>query len=310
MDQQFLVRFWGVRGSYPVPGADTLKYGGNTPCIEVQVGGHTIILDGGTGMILLGRELRRRAVAEGKPISATILFSHTHHDHTQGIPYFEPAYMGSSTLYIFGPRFFQNELSEALSKTMLPPNFPLGLNDLHSLKIIRDIRETEQLFLWPNNPEPQLRNIFAQPLPPDAETAVRVDVQKSYAHPQEGVFFYRISYGGHSMVYATDTEGYIGGDQRLQEFARGADLLIHDAHYTVQEYLDPQSSKQGWGHSTPEMAVEVARAAGVRQVALFHLNPTHSDDLLDSVAGHMQETFEGSLVAREGMTIDLFALEG
>ncbi|MBA3532601.1 MAG: MBL fold metallo-hydrolase, partial [Ardenticatenales bacterium] len=140
MSDQFLVRFWGVRGSYPVPGADTLKYGGNTPCIEVQVAGHTIILDAGTGLINLGKALIQRSVASATPITATILFSHTHHDHTQGIPYFAPAYMGASTFYIFGPRLFQNQLAETLSKTMLPPNFPLELEDLQAMRVIRDIK--------------------------------------------------------------------------------------------------------------------------------------------------------------------------
>lgn len=305
MEEQFLVRFWGVRGSYPVPGHGTLKYGGNTPCVEVQVGGHTIILDGGTGLIHLGREMMGRARANGGSITATLLFSHTHHDHTQGVPYFQPAYLGTSTFYIFGPRFFQNQISEALSKTMLPPNFPIELGDLHSMKVIRDIRESEQLYLWPGNPQPLVRQIYHDPEPEDAERAIRVDVCKSYAHPQEGVFFYRISYGGHALVYATDTEGYVGGDQRLCRFAADADLLIHDAQFIAEEYHHPDFPRQGWGHSTPEMAVEVARGANVKRVAYFHLDPTHDDSLLETLEAHMREAFEGAFMAREGLAIDL-----
>lgn len=305
MDDHFLVRFWGVRGSYPVPGASTLKYGGNTPCVEVQVGGHTIILDGGTGLIHLGRDMMRRAMTNGGAINATILFTHTHHDHTQGIPYFLPAYVGSAVFYIFGPRFFQNQIAEALSKTMLPPNFPVELEDLHSLKVIRDIKETEQLFLWPGNPEPLVRHLYRHREPENADAAVRIDICKSYAHPQEGVFFYRISYGGRSLVYATDTEGYVGGDQRLCRFAQGTDLLIHDAQFRADEYYNPTSPRQGWGHSTPEMAIDVAKRAGVRRVAFFHLDPTHDDNMLESIEAHMREEFPGSVMAREGLTLDL-----
>ena len=304
--KQFLVRFWGVRGSYPVPGPTTLKYGGNTPCIEVQVGGHLIILDGGTGLIHLGRDLIRRSIEQAKPITATMLFTHTHHDHTQGVPYFGPAYIGSSVFYIFGPRFFQNQIAEALSKTMLPPNFPLELDDLQSMKVIRDIKDTEQLYLWPGNPEPLVRNVHRHSVPAKSENAVRVDVCKSYAHPQEGVLFYRISYQGRSVVYATDTEGYVGGDQRLCRFAKGTDLLIHDAQYLLEEYCNPAAPRQGWGHSTPEMALEVAEKAEVKRVAFFHLDPNHGDSLLENVENKMHSKFSGAFMAREGLTIDLF----
>jgi phosphoribosyl 1,2-cyclic phosphodiesterase len=303
---QFLVRFWGVRGSYPVPGPTTLKYGGNTPCVEVQVGGHTIILDGGTGLIHLGNDLIRRSITSGKPITATILFTHTHHDHTQGMPYFIPAYMGSSVFYIFGPRLFQNEIAEALAKTMLPPNFPLKLDDLQSMKVIRDIRPSEQLYLWPNNPEPLVRHVYRHSIPTNAEEAICIDVCKSYAHPQEGVFFYRISYKDHSMVYATDTEGYVGADQKLRHFAMGTDLLIHDAQYLVAEYRNRTTPRQGWGHSTAEMAVEVAKLAKVKRLAFFHLDPSHDDHLLESVEARMKAEFEGAFMGREGLTIDLF----
>ena len=120
-----IVRFWGVRGSYPVPGSRTVRYGGNTACVEVQAGAHTIILDAGTGIINLGLELLRRARANGnKPVVATLFFSHMHHDHTQGFPFFRPAYVGASTLHILGPKVFQSDLEETLSHAMLPPSFP------------------------------------------------------------------------------------------------------------------------------------------------------------------------------------------
>ncbi len=134
---RFIVRFWGVRGSYPVPGPDTIRVGGNTSCIEVWAGGHLIIVDAGTGIIGLGKELVNEHLATGKPIVATILFSHTHHDHTQGFPFFEPAYFGASVFYMFGPRIlghraFYEDIEEALQGAMLPPSFPVTLDGLKS----------------------------------------------------------------------------------------------------------------------------------------------------------------------------------
>lgn len=300
----FTVRFWGVRGSYPVPGHSTVQVGGNTPCVEVQAGGHTILLDGGTGIIGAGRELVRRSQESGQPISAVILFSHTHHDHIQGIPYFAPAYVATSTIYLFGPRSVREQVEETLQRAMVPPNFPISVEDLRAVRVVRPLAETEAIWLLPGVSEPQVRNVFRDPLS-DEQEAVRIDVLKSYAHPQEGVYLYKISYKGHAVVYATDTEGYEGGDQRLIRFAQGADLLIHDAQYTLEEYLDSIASRQGWGHSTPEMALEVAEAAGVRYLAFFHHDPDHDDALLLEIEARAKKRFPGAMLAREGLVIDL-----
>lgn len=307
MDHRFLVRFWGARGSFPVPGPSTLKIGGNTPCVEVLVNGHLIILDAGTGIIPLGNDLLRRTQDTGTPITAVILFSHTHHDHTQGLPYFKPAYLGQSVLHIFGPRLFCQEIAETLSRAMLPPNFPLELADLKSLKVIHNLAESDQIWLLPGRSEPVIRNTFRERAP-ESSDVVRIDVLKSYAHPQEGVFFYKISYRNHVLVYATDTEGYIGGDQRLIRFAQGADLLIHDAQYFESEYRDPLAPTQGWGHSTPEMAVSVARAAGVKQLLLFHHDPSHGDEQLLQVEREIQTCMPEARLAYEGLEVDLTVL--
>src|SRR5687767_4489667 len=107
MSHTMTIKFWGVRGSHPVPGSATVRYGGNTPCVEVRAGQHMIILDAGTGIIGLGKDLVRRSREQGGPIEATLLFSHMHHDHTQGFPFFTPAYIGPSRLHIFGPGIFE-----------------------------------------------------------------------------------------------------------------------------------------------------------------------------------------------------------
>src|SRR6187549_1865610 len=141
MTETMQVKFWGVRGSFPVPGSETVRYGGNTPCVEVQANGHTIILDAGTGIVNLGNDLMRRAKLAGEPVRATLLFTHMHHDHTQGFPFFGPAYVGSSVLNIFGPRVFERDLEEILAHSMLPPSFPIALEEMNSLKAVRNMKE-------------------------------------------------------------------------------------------------------------------------------------------------------------------------
>ncbi|MBU1879536.1 MAG: MBL fold metallo-hydrolase [Chloroflexi bacterium] len=293
-----------MRGSYPVPGPRTVRYGGNTTCVEVRAGGHLIIIDAGTGLIHLGYELMHRHQETGEPIIATILFSHTHHDHTQGFPFFRPAYLGSSTLYMFGPKLFREDLSEALSRAMLPPAFPVELEELNSLKIMRNIEETEVIILRPGVPEPGVRNVYRQNHigSPDQ---VEIRLYKGYAHPKVGILIYRISWQGRSMVFASDTEGYVGHDERLIEFAQGTDLLIHDAQYTEEEYTTGRAPKQGYGHSTPQMAANVAKRAGVGQLALFHHDPRHSDDQLAEMERQAQGIFANTIAAYEGLEIVL-----
>ena len=135
--------------------------------------------------------------------------------------------------------------------------------------------------------------------------AVSIKVQHGYNHPRNGIIMYRISYLGRSLVFATDIEGYVGGDRKLINLARGADLLIHDAEYDEQEYANKTTIKQGWGHSTWRMAVEVAQAAGVKRLALTHHSPLHDDAYLDSMERKAQAVFPATFMAREGEAIDL-----
>jgi phosphoribosyl 1,2-cyclic phosphodiesterase len=298
---QFIVRFWGTRGSYPVPGPHTVRYGGNTTCVEVQVGVHTLIIDAGTGIINLGYDLLRRSRERGAPIRATLLLTHMHHDHTQGFPYFPPAYLGSSVLHILGPRTFEEDLDETLSHAVLPPSFPISLAEMPSLKVIRSLRETETVLLDGEQSEPQVYNAYHDVIAPGPDT-VRIHVHKSYAHPRNGVYIYRVEFRGRSMVFASDTEGYVETDQRLVSFARNTDLLIHDAQYAADEYA---RSKQGWGHSTPQMATEVARQCGAKQLVLFHHEPRNDDAAVAKIECEAQRLFPSSCAAYEGLEIAL-----
>lgn len=303
MTPSLSVTFWGVRGSYPAPGPETARVGGNTPSVSVRAGRHLIILDAGTGVIDLGHTLVKQHQADRTSIVATLCFTHTHHDHTQGFPFFTPTHYPTTTLYVFGPKTLHQDLEEVLSRAMLPPVFPITLDELPCLRVMRNLQEGEIIVLNSADSEPRVLPDRAQAAPDPKENTI-VRVMRSHAHPQ-GVFIYRIEHGGRAVVYATDTEGYVAGDQRLIRFSSGADLLIHDAQYTRAEYSSPTSSKQGWGHSTWQMAADVAAAAGVRQLALFHHDPTHSDEMLEELERQAQAVFRQTVLAREGLQIDL-----
>ncbi len=289
MNNNFTVKFWGVRGSYPAPGAQTVYYGGNTACVEVRVAGHTIILDAGTGIIPLGRELVRR---DTQPV---LLFSHLHHDHTQGFPFFSPAYHPAAHLDIYGPDSADQTLKNVLDRNQAPPAFPIRLDEMRAAKVIQAVTETDVITFENGSP-----CLVQQSSKPGLADDLRIRMMKSYAHPG-GVIIYRIDWHGHSLVYATDTEGYIGVDQRLAAFASGADLLIHDAQYSDADY----ALKQGFGHSTPRMACELALMAGVKQLALFHYDPSYDDSSLHALEQQARSVFKGVFAAREGQTLEL-----
>jgi phosphoribosyl 1,2-cyclic phosphodiesterase len=305
MTEPFNVTFWGVRGSYPTPGPKTAFYGGNTPCVHVRAGKQHLIFDAGTGIIGLGRMLAAEHKPEINPLNLTLFFTHTHHDHTQGFPFFVPARFQLTTLYIFGPKSLNEDLARVLSLSMLPPVFPITVDDLPCTRVVRNLNEGEVILFDGDHCEPQV--LWSQR---DADTlaqnsgALCVQVLKSSAHPQ-GVFIYRVNFQGRSFVFATDVESYVGYYQRLVNFARGADLLVHDAQYTDALYLYAPVPRQGWGHSTWRMAVETANAANVKQLALYHHEPEHDDATLEEIEKRARELRPNTFMAREGMTIEL-----
>ena len=309
--KRFTVRFRGVRGSHPVPGPETVRYGGNTSCVEIHIGDRLIILDAGTGIISLGNDLMKCHNATGKdlsersPIVFTILFSHTHHDHTQGFAFFKPAYLPTSTCYLYGPRLEEEELEAGLSKAMLSPYFPVELEDLSSVRNIRSLHESEMIVFKQKETAPQVMNYYRDNHSNDPYD-VRVRLMRSYAHPNGGVFVYRIEANGRSIVYATDTEGYVGGDQRLIQFARGCDLLIHDSQYMHPDYVvGADTFVQGYGHSTVDMAAEVASHAKAGKLALYHYDPQYSDATIAEMEKRAQSIYKNSIAAYEGLEIDL-----
>lgn len=305
MAEPFQVTFWGVRGSYPTPGAHTARYGGNTPCVHVRAGAHDLIFDAGTGIIRLGKLLAQARKPETNPLNLTIFFTHTHHDHTQGFPFFAPARFQLTTLYIFGPKSLNEDLARVLSLAMLPPVFPIAVDELPCERVVRNLNEG-QVILFPRADDGP-RVLWSQRDAAELarySDALNVQVMKSAAHPH-GVFIYRVNFQGRAFVFATDVESYVGNDQQLIQFARDADLLAHDAQYTDALYLRAPVPRQGWGHSTWRMAVDLANAANIKQLALFHHEPEHDDDALQEIEGRARQVRPDTFMAREGMTIEL-----
>jgi len=301
MTDRLKLKFWGVRGSHPTPGPGTVKYGGNTASVEVRAGDKTLILDAGTGIIPLGRDLARNASAKKRSTEVMLLFSHLHHDHTQGFPFFAPAYLPNALLHIFGPGITPKTLESVLEANQSPTTFPVGLGEMAAAKDIRSVREM-QVIVWD---ERGVR--LAEAGRGFRDDALVVRIHKSYAHPG-GVYIYRMEWRGQSIVYATDTEGYVGTDRRLVDFARGADVLIHDAQYAEEHYRGQMTgfpATQGYGHSTATMTCEVAAAAEVGRLVLFHHDPAYTDEMVAENETEARKRFLETLAAYEGLEMVL-----
>ena len=289
----FQVRFWGVRGSYPTSGRATLKYGGHTSCVEVQVGGHRLIFDAGTGIIELGEQLVKRAT---KALSFNVFLSHTHHDHISGFYFFAPLLRSSTTLRLFGPNTGRKSLKATLEAAMDSQFFPVSLAELDAHMEIHPLKGGEVIRL-----ADRTQGTSAN----ETADGVTIVAHKSHAHPKNGVLLYRVTYRNRSLVYATDIEQKAGGWQDVIEFARGTDLLIHDAQYLAKEYLSRSDPRKGWGHSTIERAVETAQKAGTKRLILFHHEPTHNDAAIRQIEKYARRLFPVTAAAYEGLTIDL-----
>lgn len=245
------IRPWGTRGSIPSPGPSTARYGGNTSCLEVRLRDDSlIILDSGTGIRALGASLGT--------CDATLLFSHYHWDHIQGFPFFTPAFLQESNIEIYGPEYAGDGPEEILYRQMHAPYFPADPSQLRGI-----------------------RGCHATPSVPFSIGTATVRAARA-SHPSV-TYGYRIEDGGHSFVYFSDNEVDIAPTEILDGIiglAEGADLLLHDCQYFEPEY----HVRQGWGHSTPRQVLQVARAAGVRRVMLFHHDPSHSDEQVEALA--------------------------
>lgn len=300
--QRFQVRFWGVRGSYPTPGPNTLRYGGNTSCVEVQAGRHTLIFDAGSGIIQLGQQLMQRT--DDKVLNLSLFITHAHGDHLLGFPFFAPLFAAHANIHLFGPRLAGRNIEQIVTSVMSPPYFPVDVRQLPSHRVYHTITD-EQSVTWRRSSDiPEINRPQDDRSRAKEAAELCVEAKFTQSHPLNGAVCYRIEYAGRCVVYATDVEWSRGCDSDFLTFVEGADLLIHDAQYTTSDYMQ---EKHGFGHCTAEMATEAARAAHVRKLILFHHEPTYDDDQLDHMEAEARLDFADTHSAREGMEIDLLA---
>lgn len=269
---EFYIKFWGVRGSIACPGPDTVRYGGNTTCIEIRCGEDFLIIDGGTGLRELGKVL-----AKDRPGRIDIFFTHAHWDHVAGVPFFAPCYIPDIAVHFWAGNLLpERSIEGVLKEQMLAPLFPVPLDVFRNCHYhdfscgeTREIRPGVGLSTCPLN------------------------------HPDRACG-YKIAFAGKSICIITDTEHRAGErDGAIVEFVRGADIMVYDAMYTEDEYRN----HVGWGHSTWEEALRIGDAAGVATVIPFHHEPCHNDAFLDRLAAEADARRPGTLFAREGMIV-------
>ena len=306
----FRVKFRGVRGSYPVVERDFLEYGGNTACTEINVGGHLIIIDAGTGLVNVGNELMKNYLTSGMtkeertPIKAVVLLSHIHQDHIQGFTFFRPLHIPSTVLDVYGNVNYSESLSDELATLLFGKSFPVDLGSIAGNLNIREISETDAIILKKGQ-SPIVKRIESEKDLEAGKDDVVITCYRSYAHPQEGVLIFKISYKGKSLVYASDKETYFGGDRKLEQFAQGCDLLIHDSQYTTEDYMDAFVPKQGYGHSTFDMALECKKQTKAKKLVFFHFDPSYSDEKLNQIKEKYALIEEDAILAKEGLELEL-----
>lgn len=238
-----------------------------------------MIFDAGTGIIELGHELAKNSRRK----DLYIFLSHTHHDHIEGLRFFGPAYNQSWKCHLYG-RNSGTTMERVLASAMKPHVFPVSLDELPGRISLYDLADNERVDLG-------------------GRPKVVVTAKHSDAHPKVGVLLYRIDCGGRSVVYSTDVEAARGGYEDVVEFARGADLLIHDAQYTDEEYFG-KVNKAGWGHSTVRQAVETAKDAGVGRLVLYHHDPEHDDRKIAQLEREARKELPTAVAAREGLVLE------
>jgi phosphoribosyl 1,2-cyclic phosphodiesterase/CheY-like chemotaxis protein len=260
------VRFWGTRGSIPTPGRATLRYGGNTACVEVRCGENVLLFDCGSGAREAGLSLTQEF--QGRPIRVHVFVSHTHWDHIQGFPFFVPAYVPGNQVSVYSLRASDKSLEKVFTGQMDTNYFPVDLSAMMAQLQFVELDGTVEIG------DTKVSHVYLN-------------------HPGIAIGF-RVERGGKSVVYLTDHEPYcrLSGDnefnrkidREIDDFVAGTDFYIREAQYTEEEY----PSKKGWGHSTWKDAVESAQAAKVRNLSLYHHDPLRDDDAVDAIVATCQ----------------------
>lgn len=271
--QEFSVTFWGVRGSIACPGPETIRYGGDTSCLEVMCGDRRMVFDGGTGLRRLGNKLVRLGPGE-----TDLFFTHTHFDHVCGLPFFVPMFIPGNTVRLWAGHLLpEHTLRQVLVEMMMAPLFPVP-PDIFQADVSYNDYECGTV------------------LAPGDGVTIRTGPLN---HPNRATG-YRIEFDGRVICYITDTEHFDGRiDEKIAALVQGADIMIYDSTYTDEEY--PRF--KGFGHSTWQEGVKLADAAQVKTLVIFHHDPNHNDDFMDEVARQAEAMRPGTIVAREGLTL-------
>ncbi|MEW5986305.1 MAG: MBL fold metallo-hydrolase [Chloroflexota bacterium] len=271
------IRFWGVRGTIPTPGAGTLRLGGNTACLDILTSDdQVIILDAGTGIRNLGKALQK---AYSGRVVGTMLISHTHWDHIQGFPFFAPNLTRHNRFVVLGQQRIGRRLEQILAGQIVEPYLPFGYKQLLADLLVKEIKGGESVVVG-------------------NETVIRV---AELWHPG-GCLGFRIENNGAILTYCTDCAHRPGQlNPQVIELARGADLLVHDAQFTPEE----AETYPTWGHSSWQEATQVADQAQVKQLALFHYAPDASDDEMEVRLIEARKVFPQTILSYEGLEMTL-----
>lgn len=270
------VRFWGVRGSTPTPCLGNLRYGGNTPCLELRwAQAEPLILDCGTGFRELGKALEKEFGQ--KRIRARIFLTHYHWDHIQGIPFFTPLYSEQNQFVFHGFPFRGESVEAALEGQMVNPYFPVNMSTMRAQRRFLGINEERMVF-------------------------DDLAISSRWLHHPQGCLGYRIEYDGKVLVYATDNEpGDRQGDESVRRLAEGADVFIYDAQFLPEQ----MEEKRTWGHSHWKEGVGIAKECGVKKLVLFHHDPDRDDESVDKILQCARDHFDDVVAAKEGLALTL-----
>jgi phosphoribosyl 1,2-cyclic phosphodiesterase len=281
MDNNFVIKFWGVRGSRPVPGKDTLIYGGNTSCVSIEIDDTLIILDAGTGICNLAAELTNR----NEPIKAHLFITHTHWDHIQGFPFFTPAFTKGNEIILHGENKMNKTFTNLIKGQMIYEHFPVQLEEMGAKIDFVEVKYNDRIIINENIIVSTIKN----------------------NHPG-GAISYKIQYKGKfSCCYITDTEHGSELDEELVEFIKESDVVIYDASYTDDEYYGRNdfAPKIGWGHSTWQEGIKLVKAAKAKELILFHHATHRTDKEIFKIEKEAQKYFENCRAAAEDMIINL-----
>jgi len=284
------LKFWGVRGSIPTPGPSTTRYGGNTSCLEIRNEDQLMILDAGSGLRNLGNTL----MGLGGAVKAHVFITHMHWDHIQGIPFFTPAYIPGNSITFLGADEPERSLKNIISGQMEPTYFPIELEDMGA-------------------------NLEFKNLSEDKYSIDDISFETLYVNHPGNSLGYKFKVNGKIIVYISDNEPFTplensseemlgeDGNQKIIDFVRDADILVHDAQYTESEY----EAHRTWGHSPFTFTVDLAVQANVNQLILFHHDPLHSDEKVDEILTAARERAKHSgsnlkiLAAQEGLELSI-----